>query len=284
MTAFIFPGQGSQYSGMGKDLYESNALAKQLFDKADEILGYSITEVMFGGTDEDLRQTRITQPAVFLHSVISALCIMNEEFKPDMVAGHSLGEISALVACRALSFEEGLRLVYARAMAMQECCEKVPGAMAAIIRLDDQTIENICAGVDGTVVAANYNCPGQVVISGEKSAVEKACELMKEAGARRALLLPVGGAFHSPLMQPAAASLAAAIEATTFNVPVCPIYQNIDGQAHTDPAEIKANLLSQLTSPVRWTRSVQNMMAAGAEEFIECGPGQVLTGLVAKCR
>lgn len=284
MTAFIFPGQGSQYSGMGKDLYESNALAKQLFDKADEILGYSITEVMFGGTDEDLRQTRITQPAVFLHSVISALCIMNEEFKPDMVAGHSLGEISALVACRALSFEEGLRLVYARAMAMQECCEKVPGAMAAIIRLDDQTIENICAGVDGTVVAANYNCPGQVVISGEKSAVEKACELMKEAGARHALLLPVGGAFHSPLMQPAAASLAAAIEATTFNVPVCPIYQNIDGQAHTDPAEIKANLLSQLTSPVRWTRSVQNMIAAGAEEFIECGPGQVLTGLVAKCR
>lgn len=274
---------------MGKDLYESNALAKQLFDKADEILGYSITEVMFGGTDEDLRQTRITQPAVFLHSVISALCMMNErgmneEFKPDMVAGHSLGEISALVACRALSFEDGLRLVYARAMAMQECCEKVPGAMAAIIRLDDQTIENICAGVDGTVVAANYNCPGQVVISGEKSAVEKACELMKEAGARRAMLLPVGGAFHSPLMQPAAASLAAAIEATTFNVPVCPIYQNIDGQAHTDPAEIKVNLLSQLTSPVRWTRSVQNMIAAGAEEFIECGPGQVLTGLVAKCR
>lgn len=274
---------------MGKDLYESNALAKQLFDKADEILGYSITEVMFGGTDEDLRQTRITQPAVFLHSVISALCmnergIMNEEFKPDMVAGHSLGEFSALVACRALSFEDGLRLVYARAMAMQECCEKVPGAMAAIIRLDDQTIENICAGVEGIVVAANYNCPGQVVISGEKSAVEKACELMKEAGARRALLLPVGGAFHSPLMQPAAASLAAAIEATTFNVPVCPIYQNIDGQAHTDPAEIKANLLSQLTSPVRWTRSIQNMIAAGAEEFIECGPGQVLTGLVAKCR
>lgn len=268
---------------MGKDLYESNALAKQLFDKADEILGYSITEVMFGGTDEDLRQTRITQPAVFLHSVISALC-MGEEFKPDMVAGHSLGEFSALVACRALSFEDGLRLVYARAMAMQECCEKVPGAMAAIIRLDDQTIENICAEVDGTVVAANYNCPGQVVISGEKSAVEKACELMKEAGARRALLLPVGGAFHSPLMQPAAASLAAAIEATTFNVPVCPIYQNIDGQAHTDPSEIKANLLSQLTSPVRWTRSVQNMIAAGAEEFIECGPGQVLTGLVAKCR
>lgn len=283
MTAFIFPGQGSQYSGMGKDLYESNALAKQLFDKADEILGYSITEVMFGGTDEDLRQTRITQPAVFLHSVISALC-MGEELKPDMVAGHSLGEFSALVACRALSFEDGLRLVYARAMAMQECCEKVPGAMAAIIRLDDQTIENICAGVEGIVVAANYNCPGQVVISGEKSAVEKACELMKEAGARRALLLPVGGAFHSPLMQPAAASLAAAIEATTFNLPVCPIYQNIDGQAHTDPSEIKANLLSQLTSPVRWTKSVQNMIAAGAEEFIECGPGQVLTGLVAKCR
>lgn len=283
MKAYVFPGQGAQFVGMGKDLYESSPLAKELFDKADQILGYKITEVMFNGTAEDLRLTKITQPAVFLHSVISALCL-GEEFKPDMVAGHSLGELSALVACQALSFEDGLRLVYARAMAMQECCEAVPGAMAAIIRLDDSTIEQICEQTPGIVVAANYNCPGQVVISGEQQAVELACQKMKEAGARRALALAVSGAFHSPLMQPASAKLAEAINNTEFRTPVCPIYQNVDGKAHTDAAQIKANLLAQLTSSVRWTDTVRNMIADGAEEFVECGPGEVLTGLIAKIR
>lgn len=283
MKAYVFPGQGAQFVGMGKDLYESSPLAKELFDKADQILGYKITEVMFNGTAEDLRLTKITQPAVFLHSVISALCL-GEEFKPDMVAGHSLGELSALVACQALSFEDGLRLVYARAMAMQECCEAVPGAMAAIIRLDDSTIEQICEQTPGIVVAANYNCPGQVVISGQQQAVELACQKMKEAGARRALALAVSGAFHSPLMQPASAKLAEAINNTEFRTPVCPIYQNVDGKAHTDAAQIKANLLAQLTSSVRWTDTVRNMIADGAEEFVECGPGEVLTGLIAKIR
>lgn len=283
MKAQVFPGQGSQYIGMGKDLYETNPLAKELFEKANEILGYRITDMMFEGESDDLRQTKVTQPAVFLHSVIAALCKEGAE-KPAMVAGHSLGEFSALVVSGALSFEDGLRLVYARAMAMQACCEKVPGSMAAVINLDDRTIEKICAETEGIVVAANYNCPGQVVISGETSAVEAACAGMKAAGAKRALVLPVGGAFHSPLMEPARVELAAAIEETNFNVPSCPIYQNVDAQPHTDPSEIKANLLAQLTSSVRWTDSVKNMIADGMTEFEECGPGEVLTGLIAKIR
>lgn len=281
MKAFVFPGQGSQFPGMGHELYESNPLARELFDKADEVLGYKITSVMFDGTEEELKQTKITQPAVFLHSVISALC-MGEEFKPDMAAGHSLGEFSALTACGCLSFEDGLKLVYARAMAMQKCCESVPGGMAAILALDDSVVEEICRQTEGIVVAANYNCPGQVVISGEIDAVGKACEKMKEAGARRALPLPVGGAFHSPLMEPARIELAEAIEKTVFDTPICPIYQNTDAAAHTDPSEIKANLLTQLTAPVRWTESVRNMAVNGAEEFVECGPGKVLTGLIGK--
>jgi len=281
MKAYVFPGQGAQFVGMGKDLYESSPLAKEMFDKANEILGYSITDIMFNGTGEELMQTKVTQPAVFLHSVISALCL-GDEFKPDMVAGHSLGEFSALVACGCLSFEDGLRLVYARAMAMQACCDKVPGTMAAVIRLEDEVIEKVCAEVDGLVVAANYNCPGQVVISGELSAVEQACVKMKEAGARRALPLAVSGAFHSPLMEPARVELAEAIEKTEFKTPRCPIYQNVDAMPHTDPEEIKANLLKQLTSPVRWTNSVRKMVADGMTEFQECGPGQVLTGLIAK--
>lgn len=268
---------------MGKELYESNALAKELFDKADQILGYRITDIMFEGTAEDLKQTKVTQPAVFLHSVIDALC-KKEDRKPDMVAGHSLGEFSALVVAGSLSFEDGLRLVYARAMAMQACCDKVPGSMAAILNLDDQTIEKVCKQTEGIVVAANYNCPGQVVISGETAAVEAACTGMKEAGARRAVVLPVGGAFHSPLMEPARVELAAAIEKTEFKVPSCPIYQNIDAKPHTDPAEIKSNLLAQLTSSVRWTDSVRHMLADGMTEFEECGPGEVLTGLIAKIR
>lgn len=281
MKAFVFPGQGSQFVGMGKDLYESHPLAKELFDKADEILGYKITQIMFEGTDEQLKQTKVTQPAVFLHSVISALC-MGEDFKPDMAAGHSLGEFSALTACGCLSFEDGLKLVYARAMAMQKCCESSHGSMAAVLALDDKAIEDICAQTEGTVVAANYNCPGQVVISGEVAAVQAACERIKEAGARRALPLPVGGAFHSPLMEPARVELAQAIEKTQFHVPLCPVYQNVDAKAYTDPEKIKTNLLAQLTSPVRWTESVRNMAADGMTEFTECGPGKVLTGLIGK--
>lgn len=284
MKAFVFPGQGAQFSGMGKDLYESNPLAKQLFDKADEILGFKITKVMFEGTDEELRQTKVTQPAVFLHSVISALC-MGEDFQPDMTAGHSLGEFSALVAAGALNFEDGLRLVSARAQAMQKACEAAPSTMAAIIALPDETIELVCEEVSkpgDIVVPANYNCPGQVVISGNIDAVNAACEKLKAAGAKRALPLKVGGAFHSPLMQPAKDELEAAIQKTEFHTPKCPVYQNVDGAPHTDPDEIKQNLIAQLTSPVRWTKEVQTMIADGATDFTECGPGKVLQGLVAK--
>lgn len=280
MTAYMFPGQGSQFPGMANDLYGSNPVARQMMDRADEILGFPITEVMFHGTAEDLKQTKVTQPAIFLHSVILARC--QPEFRPDMVAGHSLGEFSALVAAGALDFEDGLRLVAIRANAMQKACEKVPGTMAAIIALPSETIEKICDEVDGVVVAANYNCDGQVVISGEASAVEEACARLKEAGAKRALVLPVGGAFHSPLMQPAAEELAAGIESVTFREPVCPVYQNVTALPVTDPAQIKANLLAQLTSPVRWTQTVKNMIADGADHFIESGPGKVLQGLVAK--
>lgn len=284
MKAFVFPGQGAQFVGMGKDLYENNPLAKELFEKANDILGYRITDIMFSGTDEELKQTKVTQPAVFLHSVITALC-MGDAFQPDMVAGHSLGEFSALVAGGALSFEDGLKLVYARAMAMQKACEAAPSTMAAIVGLDDETIEKVCAEVsseENIVVPANYNCPGQLVISGNIEAVNAACEKLKAAGAKRALVLPVGGAFHSPLMQPAKDELQAAIEATTFNTPKCPIYQNVDAQAHTNPEEIKANLIAQLTASVRWTQEVQNMIAAGATEFTECGPGKALQGMIGK--
>ena len=284
MKAFVFPGQGSQFVGMGKDLYENNALAKELFDKADEILGFNITDIMFAGTDEQLKQTNVTQPAVFLHSVISALCL-GDDFKPTMVAGHSLGEFSALVAAGALSFEDGLKLVAARANAMQKACEANPGTMAAIIGLSDEKVEEVCSEVsaDGQiVVAANYNCPGQLVISGNVEAVNAACEKLKEAGAKRALPLKVGGAFHSPLMQPAKDELQAAIEQTEFAAPSCPVYQNVDAKAHTDAAEIKANLTAQLTSPVRWTASVQAMIAAGADDFTECGPGKALQGMIGR--
>lgn len=284
MKAFVFPGQGAQFVGMGKDLYDNNPLAKELFEKANDILGFRITDIMFNGTDEELKQTKVTQPAVFLHSVISALC-MGEDFAPDMVAGHSLGEFSALVAAGALNFEDGLKLVYARAMAMQKACEAAPSTMAAIVGLDDATIENVCAEINtenNVVVPANYNCPGQLVISGNVEAVKAACEKLKEAGAKRALLLPVGGAFHSPLMQPAKDELQAAIEATTFNTPKCAVYQNVDAQAHTDAEEIKANLIAQLTASVRWTQEVQNMIAAGATDFTECGPGKVLQGMIGK--
>ena len=282
MKAYVFPGQGAQFPGMGKDLYESNAVARELMDKANEVLGFRLTDIMFSGTAEELQQTKVTQPAVFVYSVAQALS-QGEAFQPDMVAGHSLGEFSALVASGCLRFEDGLRLVYARAMAMQACCDAVPGTMAAIIKLDDSTIERICEETEGLVVAANYNCPGQVVISGEKEAVMAACEKMKEAGAKRALPLQVGGAFHSPLMEPARKQLAEAIEAIAFHTPLCPIYQNVDARPHTDTDEIKQNLLLRLTSPVRWTDSVLQMKADGMTEFEECGPGQVLTGLINKC-
>lgn len=281
--AFVFPGQGAQFVGMGKDLYESNAKANELFEKANEVLGYSITDIMFNGTDEDLKQTKVTQPAVFLHSVITALCL--DDFKPDMVAGHSLGEFSALTAAGALSFEDGLRLVYARAMAMQKACEAAPSTMAAIIALPDDTIEKVCEEIskDGNVVVpANYNSPGQVVISGNVEAIKEACAKLKEAGAKRALPLAVGGAFHSPLMGMAHIELAKAIEVAPVRTPICPVYQNVDAQPHTDPKEIKDNLLKQLTSPVRWTQSVINMINDGMVEFVECGSGQVLTGLIGR--
>lgn len=281
MKAFVFPGQGAQFVGMGKDLYENNAVAHEMFEKANEVLGFRITDLMFAGTDEDLRQTKVTQPAIFLHSVILAKTL-GEEFAPEMVAGHSLGEFSALVAAGALSFEDGLRLVSARAQAMQKACEMKPSTMAAVLALPDEKVEEICASVDGVVVCANYNCPGQLVISGEEPAIDAACEQLLAAGAKRALKLKVGGAFHSPCMEPARAELAAAIEKTQFNTPVCPVYQNVDAKPHTDAAEIKANLVAQLTAPVRWTQSVQNMVADGATEFVELGPGKVLQGLVSK--
>ncbi|MDE6300294.1 MAG: ACP S-malonyltransferase [Muribaculaceae bacterium] len=280
MKAFVFPGQGAQFVGMGKALYESNETARELFEKANDILGFRITDMMFDGTDEDLRRTDITQPAVFLHSVITAMT--EGDAQPDMTAGHSLGEFSALVAAGALSFEDGLRLVSARAHAMQKACELKPSTMAAIIGLPDEKVEEVLKGIDGVVVCANYNCPGQIVISGEEEAIDAACAALSAAGARRALKLKVGGAFHSPLMEPARAELAEAIENTTFHAPKCPVYQNVDARPHTDPAEIKANLVAQLTAPVRWTQSVQNMVADGAVEFIEYGPGKVLQGLVSK--
>ena len=280
MIAYVFPGQGAQFSGMGKNLYESSDAARDMFNKANEILGFEITKVMFEGTDEELKQTNVTQPAIFLHSVILASTI--EDFKPDMVAGHSLGEFSALVAAGALSFEDGLKLVSQRADAMQRACEINPSTMAAILNLADNVVEDICASIDGIVVAANYNCPGQLVISGTIEAVTEACEQMKAAGAKRALILPVGGAFHSPLMEPAREELAAAIENTTFSTPKCPIYQNVNAQPSSDIEVIKANLIAQLTAPVRWTQSVQNMVAGGATKFVECGPGKVLQGLVKK--
>ncbi len=285
MNAFVFPGQGAQFVGMGKSLYENHPIAKQHFDLANEILGFSITDIMFAGTDEELKQTKVTQPAVFLHSVISALCL-GQDFKPEMAAGHSLGELSALTATGCLSFEDGLKLVAARAQAMQKACEAAPGGMAAIIALADEVVEKICAEVSAetgaVVVPANYNCPGQLVISGKKEAIEAACVRLKEAGAKRALVLPVGGAFHSPLMQPAKDELEAAIAKTTFSKPICPVYQNVDGLPHTDPEEIKANLIKQLTASVLWTKEVQNMIADGATNFTECGPGKALQGMIAK--
>jgi len=281
MNAYIFPGQGAQFSGMGLDLYENSPLAQELFEKANNILGFHITDIMFEGSAEDLKETKVTQPAIFLHSVILAKTL-GDTFKPDMVAGHSLGEFSALVAAGALTFEDGLRLVSQRAQAMQKACELQPSTMAAVLGLEDDIVEKICTTTEGVVVAANYNCPGQLVISGEVDAINKACEALKDAGARRALVLPVGGAFHSPLMEPAREELAAAIENTTFSKPNCPIYQNVTASAITDENEIKANLISQLTAPVRWTQSVQQMIADGASHFTEVGPGKVLQGLVKK--
>lgn len=281
MKAYVFPGQGAQFVGMGKDLYDNNEEARAMFEKANEILGFRITDLMFEGTPEDLRQTKVTQPAIFLHSVILAKAL-GDEFKPDMVAGHSLGEFSALVAAGALNFEDGLRLVSARAQAMQKACEINPSTMAAIIALPDEKVEEVCAGIEGVVVCANYNCPGQLVISGEEAAIDKACEVLKAAGAKRAMKLPVGGGFHSPCMEPARTELAEAIERTNFTTPSCPVYQNVDALPHTDPAEIKGLLISQLTAPVRWTQTVKNMVADGATEFVELGPGKVLQGLVSK--
>jgi [acyl-carrier-protein] S-malonyltransferase len=281
MKAYVFPGQGAQFTGMGKDLYESSAEAKELFEKANEILGFRITDIMFEGTADQLKETRVTQPAVFLHSVIKAKTL-GDSFQPEMVAGHSLGEFSALVAAGALTFEDGLKLVSQRALAMQKACEIKPSTMAAVLGLEDKIVEDVCESIDGVVVAANYNCPGQLVISGETTAVEAACEALKAAGAKRALILPVGGAFHSPMMEPAREELAAAIEATTFANPVCPVYQNVPATAVTDAEEIKKNLIIQLTAPVKWTQSVQNMIADGATLFTEVGPGNVLQGLVKK--
>lgn len=281
MKAYVFPGQGAQFVGMGKDLYDNNLEARSLFEKANEVLGFRITDLMFEGTEEDLKQTKVTQPAIFLHSVILAKSL-GDGFRPDMVAGHSLGEFSALVAAGALSFEEGLRLVSKRAYAMQKACEAQPSTMAAVLALPDEKVEEVCAGIDCTVAPANYNCPGQVVISGTVEGIDKACEMLLAAGAKRAMKLKVGGAFHSPLMQPAQEELAEAIAAADFKTPVCPVYQNVDGKPHTDPEEIKANLIKQLTAPVRWTYDVQAMIADGADEFIELGPGNVLQGLVKK--
>lgn len=282
MKAYVFPGQGAQFSGMGSDLFESSNEAKAKFESANDILGFNISEIMFNGTDEDLKQTKVTQPAIFLHSVILASCL-GEQFKPDMVAGHSLGEISALVASKCLNFEDGLKLVNSRAKAMQKACEANPSTMAAILGLDDHLVEEVCENIEGIVVAANYNCPGQLVISGENQAIEKACEKLSEAGARRALKLPVGGAFHSPLMEPAKMELKEAIDHTSFNVPICPIYQNVDAKAVTDPKLIKENLIAQLTAPVKWTQIMQNMISdAGEIEVVEVGPGKVLQGLFKK--
>lgn len=283
MKAYVFPGQGAQFVGMGKDLYENSPVAKEYFEKANEILGYRITDIMFDGTAEDLRQTKVTQPAVFLHSVISALAL-GDDFQPDMTAGHSLGEFSALVTAGALTFEDGLKLVYARAMAMQKACEIEPSTMAAILGLDDETVEKVCEEVNKTniVVAANFNCPGQLVISGSIEGIDKACEILKEKGAKRALKLPVGGAFHSPLMEPARKELQAAIEAAVISVPRCPVYQNVNANPQTEPEKIKENLIAQLTAPVRWTQTVKNMVTDGATEFVELGPGDVLKGLIKK--
>jgi [acyl-carrier-protein] S-malonyltransferase len=281
MKAYVFPGQGAQFSGMGKDLYDNSDIAKEMFNRANEILGFDITKIMFEGSADELKETKVTQPAIFLHSTILAACL-GDGFKPNMVAGHSLGEFSSLVANKALSFEDGLRLVSKRALAMQAACENQPSTMAAILGLDDDVVESLCAKVDGVVVAANYNCPGQLVISGAVPAVEKACELATEAGARRALILPVGGAFHSPLMEPAREELAEAIEATRFDTPTCPVYQNVVAKAVIDPSEIKKNLVAQLTAPVRWTQIMHAMIADGAEEVVEVGPGKVLQGLFKK--